>query len=175
MIVLHKEYIGKNPDRIMKKVVFLDRDGTLNFDNGHTHKISDFKLIDGVNEALKNLQDNGYKLIIVTNQAGIGRGLFSEEDYLKFRNYMHGKLKERGILIFAEYFCPHHPERGVGKYLSNCNCRKPKTGMFETAAKEFNLDLNDCWMIGDKLSDIEAGKNAGCKQFMFLLELKKIR
>ena len=86
---------------------------------------------------------------------------------------MHGKLKERGILIFAEYFCPHHPERGVGKYLSNCNCRKPKTGMFETAAKEFNLDLNDCWMIGDKLSDIEAGKNAGCKTIHVLTGVEK--
>jgi len=86
----------------MNKAVFLDRDGTLNYDKGHTHRIDDFRLIEGVLESLKILNDSGFKLIIVTNQPGVGRGLFSFENYLKFKNYMHEKLKENGITISAE-------------------------------------------------------------------------
>jgi len=140
----------------MKKIIFLDRDGTVTQPGDHLYKLSDFKLLPGVIEALKILQKKGYDFIIVTNQATIGRGLCTEQDYFAFRNHLHAVLKKENISILAEYFCPHHPN-------DNCNCRKPKTGMLEQAAREFNLDLRACWMIGDNPSDIQAGKNAGCK------------
>lgn len=147
----------------MTKMIFLDRDGTVTIDGDHIHKISDLKFLSGAVEGLRKLQNAGYTFIIITNQAGIGRGLYSEEEYFAFRNEMHKKLREEGILIAAEYFCPHHPEKGIGKYKIECNCRKPKIGMLEQAAKDFNLNLNECWMIGDQTWDIDAGKNAGCK------------
>ncbi len=157
----------------MNKAVFLDRDGTLNYDKGHTHRIDDFRLIEGVLESLKILNDSGFKLIIVTNQPGVGRGLFSFENYLKFKNYMHEKLKENGITISAEYFCPHHPEHGIGNYKIICDCRKPGIRMFLNAKKDFDLNLKECWMIGDKISDIKAGKNAGCKTIHVLTGVEK--
>ncbi len=138
------------------KVVFLDRDGTINEDKGHTHKIEDLKFISKTLEALKKLQEAGYKLIIITNRDGIAKGIYTKEDYFIFRTEMHKQLKNEGIIIDAEYFCPHHSN-------DNCNCRKPKIGMFEQAARDFDFDFKDCWMIGDKDVDILAGQNAGCK------------
>lgn len=148
----------------MNKAIFLDRDGTINEDNiSYIHKIEDLKFIPKSIDGLKLLQKAEYKLIIITNQAGIGRGKYTEKDYFAFRDEMHERLKEQGILITAEYFCPHNLEKGIEKYKINCNCRKPKIGMLEQASRDFNLNLNECWMIGDKESDILAGKNAGCK------------
>lgn len=138
------------------KAIFLDRDGTINVDKGYTHKIEDLKFIPSFIEGLRKLAKSGYKFIILTNQSGIGRGYYKEEDYFAFRDEMHKRLKEQGILITAEYFCPHLSE-------NNCNCRKPKSGMLEQAAKDFNLDLKQCWAIGDSSRDIQAGKNVGCK------------
>jgi len=138
------------------KAVFLDRDGTINIDFGYTHKIKDLEIFPNAMEGLKLLQDSGYKRIIITNQSGIARGYFTEEDYHTFMEEMYTRLGKEGINFNGEYFCPHHPD-------DNCNCRKPKTGMLEQAAKDFNLDLNTCWMIGDSVSDIQAGKNAYCR------------
>jgi D,D-heptose 1,7-bisphosphate phosphatase len=103
-----------------------------------------------------------YLLIIVTNQSGIGRGLYSEEDYFSIRDKLTQILNQDQIKISGEYYCPHHSD-GIGKYRLNCNCRKPKTGMLEQAAKDFNLNLEECWMIGDRLTDIQAGQNVNCK------------
>jgi D-glycero-D-manno-heptose 1,7-bisphosphate phosphatase len=111
----------------------------------------------------RSLQNSGYKFIIITNQAGIAKGLFSEKEYLAFKEEMYRRLKEQGILIDAEYFCPHHVNGVIEKYKLDCNCRKPKTGMFEQASKDLGLTLAQCWMIGDNLSDMLAGKNAGCR------------
>lgn len=152
----------------MNKAIFLDRDGTINEDVRHTYKIEDLKFIEGANEGLKLMQNAGYKLIIITNQAGIAKGKYQEEDYIFFREKMHKKLRENGTSIDAEYFCPHHPQGAIKKYSIDCNCRKPKIGMLEQAAKDFNLNLNQCWMIGDALSDVKAGKNAGCKTIQVL-------
>lgn len=144
------------------KAVFLDRDGTINVDRGYVYKIENLQLIPGVIEGLKKLQDySNYKLIIVTDQSGIARGYYTEESYLKFREYMHRVLAENGVIINEEYFCPHIDE-------DNCNCRKPKAGMLKQAAKDFNLDLKECWMMGDKVKDILAGKNAGCRAIHIL-------
>lgn len=148
----------------MNKAIFLDRDGTINEDNcGYIHKIEDLKFIQYAVEGLRIMQDAGYELIIVANQAGIAKGIYSEKDYFAFRKEMHKKLRKQGVLISEEYFCPHSCEGIVEKYKIDCNCRKPKTGMLERAEKDFNLDLKKCWMIGDKDSDILAGKNAGCR------------
>jgi len=140
----------------MNKAIFLDRDGTIVLDNGYVHKIEDFHLIPNVLEGLRILQDADYKLIIITNQAGIGRGYYTKKDYFIFREYLHNYLKKNKISITEEYFCPHKPD-------DDCDCRKPKTGLLEKAVRRFNLNLNECWMIGDSEKDIEVGKNLGCK------------
>jgi len=155
--------------------IFLDRDGTINVDNGYLYKIKDLNFINKSIGGLKLMQKANYKLIIVTNQSGIARGYYTEEDYFSFRNEMHKQLKEQGIIINSEYFCPHHPEGIIGQYKIDCQCRKPKIGMLEQAARDFNLDLRKCWMIGDALSDIQAGKNAGCKTIQMLTGKEKIK
>lgn len=137
------------------KAIFLDRDGTINVDKDYVYKLEDLELIPNVVEGLKKLWIK-YKLIIVTNQSGISRGYYTEQDYLKFRAVLHEQLLNKGAYITKEYFCPH--VNG-----DNCNCRKPRTGMLEQAAKDLNLDLRNCWMIGDHLTDIQTGKNAGCR------------
>ena len=143
------------------KAIFLDRDGTINVDVGYTHKVEDLRIIPRVIEGLKLLQKSKYSLIIITNQSGIGRGYFTEEDYHDFQRNLRQELNRQEIFITGEYFCPHQPK-------DNCNCRKPKTGMLEQAAKDFNLDLNKCWIIGDNFSDIQAGKNAECRTIHIL-------
>ena len=152
----------------MNKAIFLDRDGTINFDTGYINKVEDLEFIDYAILGLERMQSLGYQLIIVTNQAGIAKGKFTEEDYFAFRNEMHRRLKEKRVIISAEYFCPHHIEGTIEKYKIDCDCRKPKTGMLERAAKEKNLDLKKCWVIGDTSSDILAGKNAGCRTIQVL-------
>ena len=141
----------------MNKAIFLDRDGIINDDKrGYVYKIKDLRIIPGAINGLKILQDTGYKLIIITNQSGIASGYYTKKDYFNLRKELCKILKEHNIIIDAEYFCPHHPD-------DDCGCRKPQIGMLEKAAKDFHLNLNQCWMIGDKPSDILAGKNAGCK------------
>jgi D,D-heptose 1,7-bisphosphate phosphatase len=158
----------------MNKAIFLDRDGTINEDFGYVYKIKDLKFISGAIEGLERMQKLSYKLIVVTNQSGIARGKYTEEDYFVFRKEMHNQLKKQEVFIDAEYFCPHNIEGTVKKYKIDCNCRKPKIGMLEQAAKDFNLDLKNCWMIGDTLSDIETGKNAGCRTIQVMTGKEKI-
>ena len=138
----------------MKKAVFIDRDGVLVEDTGYVHKIEDFKLIKNAIEGLKLLKK--YKLFIITNQSGIARGVYKVEDFLKFNNHLIKELKRHNIKIEKTYYCPHKPE-------DNCNCRKPKTKFLEDAEKEFDIDLKKSFVIGDRKSDFEMGKNAGCK------------
>ncbi|MAG20135.1 D,D-heptose 1,7-bisphosphate phosphatase [archaeon] len=142
----------------MNKAIFLDRDNTLIEDKeGHIHEIEKFKLLDGVIEGLKKLSETDYKLIIVTDQGGgIGRGLYTEEDYEKFNNHMLNIFKENGIRIDKVYHCPHHPDL-------NCSCRKPKPGMLLKAKEEFDVDINKSWFLGDKVRDIETGKSVNVK------------
>lgn len=157
----------------MNKAIFLDRDGTINEDSGYTNKVENLEFIDEAILGLQKMLHWDYKFIIVTNQAGIARGRYTEEDYFAFRNEMHKRLKENGIIITAEYFCPHHLKGKIKEYKIDCNCRKPKTGMLEQAAKDFNLNLSKCWMIGDMPSDIIAGKNAGCRTIQVLTGKEK--
>ena len=107
------------------KAVFLDRDGTINIDKGYLYRISDFEFLPGAVEALRNLQEAGYLLIIITNQSGIGRGYYTEEDFAVLTDYMKGELSKSGVNISGVYYCPHLPDAEVERYRKICTCRKP--------------------------------------------------
>ncbi len=148
------------------KAVFLDRDGVINEDYGYVYKIEDFHIYNEVFPALKLLKDAGYKLLIITNQSGIGRGYYTEEDFKRITEYMLGILKKEGIEIDDIYYCPHHPEGVIPEYTMKCNCRKPETGMIEEGIKKFNIDVKKSFLIGDKETDIEAGRKVGLKTIL---------
>jgi len=145
------------------KAVFLDRDGVIVADKGYHYKLSDFELLSDVPKAIKKLNDSGYFVVIITNQSGIGRGYFTEEDFENFNNHLLAELKKSNAHVGAIYYCPHHPTDGIGRYRKNCDCRKPGFGMFLQAAKEHSIDLSDSWMVGDNISDMIAGNSAGCR------------
>ena len=150
----------------MIKVIFLDRDGVINVDTGYTHKIENFKLEKNAVEGLKFLQDQGYEFIITTNQSGIARGYYTEEDFWKFNDYVVSKLKGQGIRILKTYFSPYHPEKGIGEYKKETTCRKPGTGMLEKAFEDFKIDKQNSWMIGDKWADVKAGIDFSIKSIL---------
>ncbi len=151
--------------RKKSRAIFLDRDGVINEDGGYVYKIDDFVFKSEIFNVLKKLQELGYILIIVTNQSGIGRGYYTKEDFLKLTSFMVEEFKTRGINIAKVYYCPHKPE-------DNCECRKPKNGMLEEAINEFNIDPKSSWMIGDKLSDIEAANRSGIENTILISEDK---
>ncbi|WP_040976039.1 D-glycero-beta-D-manno-heptose 1,7-bisphosphate 7-phosphatase [Necropsobacter massiliensis] len=146
----------------MNKAIFLDRDGTLNIDYGYVHEIERFKFIDGSIEALKQLKNMGYMLVVVTNQSGIARGYFSEQEFLQLTEWMDWSLADRGVELDGIYYCPHHPD-GQGDYKQDCDCRKPKAGMLLQAIGELKIDPARSLMVGDKFEDLQAGKSAGVK------------
>lgn len=152
----------------MRKVIFLDRDGTINVEKSYLHKWEDFEFEKNAIEGLKKLKNLGYEFIVVTNQSGIGRGYYTEEDLVTLNNQMTEKLKEFGIEILECFYCPHHPEKGIGKYKVDCNCRKPNPGMLLEGIKKYNVDIENSFMIGDKKGDLEAGKKAGLKSILVL-------
>ena len=146
----------------MKKAVFLDRDGTLNIDHGYVYKIDDFQFIEGSIDALKSLKEMGYLLVLVTNQSGIARGYFSEDQFLQLTEWMDWSLSDRGVDLDGIYYCPHHPE-GKGEYKEDCECRKPKAGMLLEAIKALEIDPAQSIMVGDKIEDLKAGIGAKVK------------
>lgn len=137
----------------MNKAIFLDRDGTINVEKNYLYKIEDFEFLPGVIQGLKLLQDAGFLLIVITNQSGIARGLYREEDFNKLNTWMLETLKNKGINITHVYYCPHHPDAVIDLYKLDCECRKPKIGMFRQAICDYNIDLNQSYSIGDKLRD----------------------
>ncbi len=147
----------------MDRVIFLDRDGTLNEEVNYLHRKEDLKILAGVPEALKLFKEHGYKLVVVTNQAGVARGYYTEADVEELHRYMNELFAPLGAEIDAFFYCPHHPEHGIGQYKTVCHCRKPKTGMFKMAEQLFEVDKAHSWMIGDKLIDVQAGKNYGVR------------
>ena len=140
----------------MKKAIFLDRDGVINVDKNYVYKISEFEFIPEIFDVLKYLQNLDYLLFIITNQSGIARGYYTKEDFFNLNNWMINEFKKENIFIFQVVFCPHHP-------MENCKCRKPKTGMIKNILENYDLDLLNSWLIGDKLSDIKCAKKAGIK------------
>ncbi|MDR1914905.1 MAG: HAD family hydrolase [Clostridiales bacterium] len=151
----------------MNKAVFLDRDGVINEDTGYVFKTEDFRFKDGLFDFCKAAQEKGYLLFIATNQSGIARGYYSESDFLFLTNWMLGRFVERGVNINKLYYCPYHPD-GIGKYKRESLDRKPNPGMLFSARNEFNLDMRRSVLIGDKNSDMEAGRRAGVGSLFFL-------
>lgn len=149
-----------------QKAVFLDRDGTINKYVGFLKNINKFELISGAAEAIKKINRSGYLAIVVTNQPVIARGEVSLEGLQEIHNKMETLLGEHGAYLDAIYYCPHHPHKGYEgerpEFKINCDCRKPKAGMFIEAAEKYNIDLSQSWMIGDSKSDMDAGQRAGC-------------
>ncbi|MCX5750060.1 MAG: D-glycero-beta-D-manno-heptose 1,7-bisphosphate 7-phosphatase [Candidatus Saganbacteria bacterium] len=152
----------------MHKAVFLDKDGTINEDLGYINDPRDLKLIPGSAEAIKMLNDAGYKVIVISNQSGIARGYIQENMIQTLNKILHKHILNGGGHVDSIYYCPHHPEIGLHPYKKNCDCRKPSPGMLKRGAKEHGIDLSQSYMIGDRVSDIEAGKNAGCKTILTL-------
>lgn len=147
----------------VERVVFLDRDGTLNEEVNYLHRKEDLKILDGVPEALRILKEHGYRLVVITNQAGVARGYYTEADVEELHRYMNELFRAEGVEIDEFFYCPHHPEHGIGAYKIQCHCRKPETGMFEQAQQLFAVDKQASWMIGDKLIDVQAGQNYGLR------------
>lgn len=142
------------------KAAFIDRDGVINEERNYVHRISDFVLLPGVVEGLSLLRKAGYRLIVVTNQAGIARGYYGQAEMDRLHDHLRELLAEQGVSLDAIYFCPHHPQGSVGSLAIECDCRKPSPGLLLKAAKDFDLNLATSVLIGDKLSDIQAGKRA---------------
>nr|MBT6354120.1 D-glycero-beta-D-manno-heptose 1,7-bisphosphate 7-phosphatase [Pelagibacteraceae bacterium] len=142
--------------QLNKKTIFLDRDGVINKEVNYLHKIDDFEFIEGIFEACDYLQSIGYSIIIVTNQSGIARNYYKDEDFNILTDWMLEEFKKNNIDILDIYYCPHGPN-------SICKCRKPKPGMLLEAKIEHNIDMKNSWMIGDKEADIKAANNAGIK------------
>lgn len=140
-----------------KAAIFLDRDGTINVDYGYVYQKDKLQFIDGVVEGLQILQKAGYLLIIVTNQSGIARGYFTEDELKEFHDFLLSQLEKKGITISKIYYCPH---------LEGCNCRKPKLGLFYKAQQEFGIDFKSSYVIGDKLRDLSLCEKENVKGYL---------
>ena len=147
----------------MGKAVFLDRDGTIIEDVGYIGERSRVRFLPRAGEAIRLLNENGFRVIVVTNQAGVARGYFTEQTVQGLNWYIQSALAEQGARIDMFYYCPHHIDGVIAEYRQDCYCRKPNPGMIEVAAREFNINLADSFVIGDKISDVEAGRRAGCR------------
>lgn len=144
----------------LKRAVFLDRDGTINEESGYLIRKEECRFIPGSIEAVSQLNQAGFLVVIVTNQSGIARGYYTEDDLKQLHLYMESEIALAGGKVDGWYYCPHHPDYPSGSI--RCDCRKPLPGMLRIAASELGIDLGSSWMIGDKIADIKAGKAAGC-------------
>lgn len=140
--------------------LILDRDGVINIDHGYVHRPDQCEFVEGIFDLARAFADRGFLIVIATNQAGIGRGFFSETDFQAFMAWMKDRFREQGVEIAAVYHCPDHPTEGIGAYRRENNWRKPGPGMFLEAAKDLDLDLARSWCVGDKMSDIQAARAA---------------
>ncbi len=153
-----------------RKAAFFDRDGTINVNYGHVYKLEDLAFVDGVPAIIRKYNDEGTPVIVVTNQAGIAKGLYTEEDMRQFNHYLNQELNRLyGAHIDAFYFCPHHPN-----FTGPCKCRKPEPGLLLRAAKEWNVNLGSSIMFGDMRSDEEAARAAGIGRYISVECIKKI-
>lgn len=144
-----------------RPALFLDRDGVINVDRAYVHKREDFEFIDGIFDLCRQARAFGYLIIVVTNQAGVGRGYYTEQDFAELTAWMCDIFSKEKASIDKVYFCPTHPESAIEQYRTASDFRKPGPGMILLAAKEFNISLHDSILVGDKFSDVEAGLAAG--------------
>lgn len=151
------------------KALFLDRDGVINLDHAYVSRQEDFQFIDGIFSLCRTAKQLGYLIIIITNQAGIGRGYYTEQDFLDLTEWMKSVFSSKSADIDGVYFSPYHPEHGIGQYKKNTDCRKPKPGMILQAIHEFDIDPNYSILVGDKCSDVEAGLAAGISQNLLFI------
>ena len=165
MVVLASSYEPKysSSDFLLgqQRAVFLDRDGVINVNHGYVHNTDNFEFIDGIFEVARAAHSSGYKLIVITNQSGIGRGYYSEQQFLELTEWMCNEFLDEGVPIEKVYFSPFHPNAGLGAYKKNDVSRKPQPGMIHQAQQDINLNLGSSILIGDKISDIQAGIAAG--------------
>jgi D-glycero-D-manno-heptose 1,7-bisphosphate phosphatase len=147
----------------MNRAVFLDRDGVIVADVGYPHRREQLRFLARAGEAIKLLNAHGFKVIVVTNQAGVARGFYTEAAAREMNDYICQQISEQGGSIDRVYYCPHHIEGTVKEYAVPCSCRKPNTGMIEQATRDFGIDLTRSFLVGDKESDIEAGRRTGCR------------
>jgi D,D-heptose 1,7-bisphosphate phosphatase len=149
------------------RALLLDRDGTLNVDRGWVHRPEDFTWVDGAPEAIRWANDREILVLVITNQAGIARGYYTEEDFRAFTAWIGDELAVRGAHIDATYYCPHHPTEGFGEYRRECRCRKPAPGLIERARSEWGFDPDQSVMIGDAEHDMKAAAAAGIRAVRF--------
>jgi D-glycero-D-manno-heptose 1,7-bisphosphate phosphatase len=148
----------------MAKALFLDRDGIINVDHGYVYKKENFEFVEGIFDLCRIAVENGYEIIVITNQAGIARGYYSIEDFNILTQWMKEEFLQRLIPINSVYFCPHHPTKGTDVYTMTCKCRKPEPGMILRAQQEQDIKLIDSIFVGDKISDIQAAQLAGIEK-----------
>jgi D-glycero-D-manno-heptose 1,7-bisphosphate phosphatase len=153
-------------DNGVRKALFLDRDGTINIEKNYVYKIEDFEFQPGIFDLISDYQKKDFLVFIVTNQSGIARGLYTEENYQTLTRWMTSRFEQEGITIAKVYHCPHHPE-----ITGECYCRKPNPGMILQAIGEYKIDRVNSVLIGDKKSDILAGKKAGIGKNIYIQEL----
>lgn len=149
-------FAGRSDHR--KPAVFLDRDGVLTEEKSYICSLEELSLFSYAEECVKYIHERGYHAIVLTNQSGVARGLFTEETLREMNEYL-----KREIHVDAVYYCPHHPQGTVSLYKIKCNCRKPGIGLFEQACRDFNIDMKKSYMVGDRAADILAGKKAGIR------------
>jgi len=152
----------------MKRAIFIDRDGTLNEEVGYLSDLADIKFIDRAVDAIKMINTSDYLAVIITNQSGVARGYITEEFVTDVHNEMVTMLQNDDAHLDGMFYCPHHPEAGEAPYKKVCDCRKPKTGMLNSAKADFDIDLTDSFVIGDKYSDIELAHNVGARGVLVL-------
>ena len=143
-----------------RKALFLDRDGVININHGYVHTPANTDWVPGIFELVADAHARGFLPIVITNQAGIGRGLYDEAGFLGFTAWMHAQFAARGTPLLATHWCPHHPDAGIGDYRVECNCRKPRPGMLLGAIKRFDIDPARSLLIGDKQGDLDAAAAA---------------
>ena len=149
------------------KAVFFDRDGVLNVDKDYLHTIEDFEWIDGAKESIVFLTKNNYTVFVVTNQSGIARGFYTVDDMKKLHEYMAAEIKQAGGNIEKFYFCPHLPGGKIKEFAIECDCRKPKPGLLLQALREYAIDKENSFLIGDKPRDVESAAAAGIKGYLY--------
>ncbi|WP_127448793.1 D-glycero-beta-D-manno-heptose 1,7-bisphosphate 7-phosphatase [Veillonella sp. 3310] len=150
-----------------RNVLFLDRDGVINVDVGYLSDPAQLEFIPGAIEAMKEAQTRGYDIIVVTNQSGVARGYYTEEDVQALHAEMSRRLEAEGVHILAYYYCPHHPEGTVEEYKKACDCRKPNPGMLTKAIEEWHVDVDGSFLVGDKPSDAQAAESIGMRAYPF--------
>lgn len=150
-----------------KPIAFLDRDGVINKDVGYLSSADRFEWIAGAPQAIRLLNDHDYRVVVVTNQSGIARGYYDESAFRRLMDWIAAALQPAGGHIDATYYCPHHPTKGVGSLLTDCDCRKPKPGLLLRALRDFPADPADCFLVGDKVSDLQAAAAAGVTGYLF--------